>query len=803
MLSWLLRQLNISDDFKGHLDEVSFSFRLLSGLQTPYYEAAIAAIALVVVGLAVLIYLRQKWNLGSAPPLLRTTLTVTRVLILLMLVGVLLDPSIKLDHRSEKKPIVALLFDHSQSMQLPAGPFDSEGELSRIAVAAGYRNGVADGDTRKALNRIGRARLAQSVVQNGGQPLMETLAKKFELQYYSFSRDVTQLGVNPAHPELPEPPNPGGSSTQAGDAIAKVMEEAAGRQVAGILVFSDGQNTGGRSPIEAAQSAAALGTPVFTVPAGSSQRLTDVAIVDLFTSGLVSKGDTARVAVTIESPGFERRPVKVELKDGDKLLDSKEIILRNEQQQVELTFKANDPGAHYLTVSIPPQPEEPEYLRGNNTDTAFVRVSDEKLKVLYVEGLPRWDYRFLKNAMRRDNGLGGRTPKGVDMVLEAEWRRLPPPEQAKALPRTLDALADYHAVILGDVSPKLLDAGFVELLDKAVRERGVGLIVEAGPLAMPHSHGDKLHELLPVRLRGRQAGQYPRGIPSFRIELAPEGSLHEAMRFYDEPGRNQNAWANLAPYFWCAAAERPAPGASVLAWNPIQGDYGKLPLIAQHYAGKGKVLFVGTDSTWLWRRNVGDRFFYKFWGQGLRSVARRDGKTEKKSWVEVRPVRAQPGEQAQIELMAFNPDGSPRTDKTLGVQVQGGGSATTVELAEDPAVKGRYTGKFTPSAAGEYRIAYNPSGADPVEARLRVAVAPEELRQPNVNRPALEQWASASGGQMVELPDLAVVADRLQGDSKFTEFHREASLWDNWLTLALLIFIYSLDVGLRRLVGLS
>ena len=61
----------------------------------------------------------------------------------------------------------------------------------------------------------------------------------------------------------------------------------------------------------------------------------------------------------------------------------------------------------------------------NNTDVALLRVSDEKLKVLYVEGLPRWDFRFLKNAMRRDTGLTGRDGKPVDIVLEAEWRRQP------------------------------------------------------------------------------------------------------------------------------------------------------------------------------------------------------------------------------------------------------------------------------------------------------------------------------------------------------------------------------------------
>jgi hypothetical protein len=56
---------------------------------------------------------------------------------------------------------------------------------------------------------------------------------------------------------------------------------------------------------------------------------------------------------------------------------------------------------------------------------------------------------------------------------------------------------------------------------------------------------------------------------------------------------------------------------------------------------------------------------------------------------------------------------------------------------------------------------------------------------------------------MVELPDLSSIADKLAGEAKFTELHREASLWDNWITLALLITLYCLDVGLRRLMGLS
>jgi hypothetical protein len=799
MKTWLFRQLNLTDEFATHLDDVTLTF------QSPQL---LGWGLCLLVPIAVFIYLRQKRNLPTVPVGMRITLSATRVLILLLLIFVLGSPYLKLDHKSEKKPIVAVLFDHSQSMSLPAGPYGSEEELGAIARAAGYRaeGSTIDARTRIALDGTSRAKLAQTVVQNGARGFFVGLTKKYDVQYWSFDRGMAQLGVDPAKLALPEPPMPGGSATQIGDAIGKILDESAGRQVAGIVLFSDGQNNGGRSPTEAASTAGAAKSPVFAVPVGSSKRIQDVAIVDVFATTPVTVEDTVRVSVTVESSGFDKRPIKVELRDGQILLDSKDILLRDtEQQVVELTFKATTPGTRYLTVSVPIQPEEPERLHANNSESVFVRVSDEKLKILYLEGRAHWDFRFLKNALRRDNGIGGRTGKEFDLVLEPEWRLIKPEAiRSKALPDTLEKLSEYHTVILGDVSPKLLDPKFVELLAKAVREKGVGLLVQAGPYNMPHRFGSKLQDLLPVRLEKGLPGRYPRGIPSFRVELTPEGAINESTRFYDEPGRNQNAWSNLPRYYWSAAADRAAPGATVLAWNPIPTAYGKVPLIAHHYAGQGRVMFVGTDETFRWRQNVGERFFYRFWGQAVRFVARRDTRGGKKSWMEVRPLRATPGEPAEIELMAFGPDGKPLGDPKQSVQVTGGGKVQMLDMTADPLLKGRYTGRFTPGAAGDYVLTYAAAGEKvPVEARLRAIDAADEMRQPNLNRALMEQVAAASGGALVELTELPTIEKRLEGESKFHDLHREMSLWDNWLTLALLAALYTIDVGIRRLMGLS
>ena len=566
-----------------------------------------------------------------------------RLAILGLLVLVLAGPYLRLDYEIDKRPVVALVFDQSASMQLPAGPFEPGEDTERLARATFDPEGsgktlgaTAASGWLDSLATMSRARLAEAVVNASWKRFLPGLVERFDVRGYAFGREPVPLTLDARQTGLvlPDLPEHDAAATHLGDALARVLDDAAGRPVAGIWLFTDGQNTGGRSPAEAVQAAARAAAPLFAMPVGSSTRPRDVAIVDVFTSGLVAVGDTARVSVTVESQGFDARPVNVELRDGAKVLDTRKLTLRDaEQQKVELTFQAKEIGANYLTVAIAPLPEEPEYLRANNSELAFVRVSDEKLRVLLIDGLPRWDFRFVKNAIRRDNGLGGKTNKDdPDVVLEAEVRRLGADAQAKALPRTVDELAGYHTVILGDASPRLIDAAFVTALAEAVRDRGLGLVVEGGPRFTPHGLDERLRDLLPVKLQPTEGGIDAPVYKPFQLELSPDGSVHEVMRLYDDPGRNQTAWTQMPPYYWCAAVDRPAPAATVLAWNPgATGRFGKLPLLTYHYAGRGRVFFVSTDSTWLWRRNVGDRFFYRFWGQVIRFVAAVTGKAARRA----------------------------------------------------------------------------------------------------------------------------------------------------------------------------
>jgi hypothetical protein len=719
-LAWLLKALNISDEVIDHISDCRLAV---------HHER------LLIVGLALLLpwslYVawRQARSLADASLGLRFCLSTIRIAMGLFLILVLADPYLRLDYQIEKRPLVAVLLDSSASMQLPVGEFANPQETARQARAAGDKSS----DPRQVV-RTSRWTHAANALRYLSPSLCKELSQRAAVRYFCFDRELVLLGIDPANPQFPGSAKPRGASSRLGDAVIQVLADAGDRPIAGIILLSDGESTAGMPLDDAARSAGARSIPIYTVPIGSSARLRDVAVTELFATDTVSIGDQVKATASIESDGFDKRQVQVELLDGDKIVDSQLITLQGgEPQQIDLNFRASEPGNHWLTARIAPQVEESEALQANNSSAACVRVSDSKLRVLYLEGWPRWDFRFLKNAMRRDHGLGGKRSGQPDIILEREYRLWDRKQQSAALPSGPQELAQYDVVILGDVSPALLTPAFLQSLDEAVRHQGVGLIVAAGPLYMPHAYGEPLRSLLPVRLAEQAAGYDAPGARAFSLELSAEGTLWDAMRFADRPAENLLIWKSLPTYEWCWPACSPAPGASVLVWNPgMKTEIGKLPLIATHCAAKGRVLGVGTDSTWLWRRNVGDRYFYKFWGQSIRAVARRQAALADS--LEALPRRCTPGESVHIQLSAFSADGRPKADARVAVQVSGPTNGK-VEMQADPGAPGIYRGVFTTTQPGQYRLAYQgQDGRAPAETVVRADASTEEFRRLNFRK---------------------------------------------------------------------
>ena len=874
MIGWLLKSIGVSQDISTRLDQAQLMWArpwlLWTGL-------------VLLVPVAIFIVWRHRKNLPHVPPGLRFLLSTCRVLVLLVMILVLGGPYLRIEDRITQKAMLPVIIDESASMTLPAGPFE-EAEAQRLANVAGLLgspkkdatapdakpgekpadkpatpaasatpavNAPLTPEARKKLNALSRVELTDATLAHLKNTTLKELSERFDVRAYRIARQV-RTGV------LGETPKDAlttgeADETDLGRAIELALDDTAGRSIAGIVIFSDGRWTTGPDPIAVMQrvtgqisaaresaAAAALatggkdkspgstptsqpadaGVPVWTVPVGTSKPFADVAVADILAPVHVAKGDNITVMATIDSTGLDNRAVQVKLNGPDgKTLDTKPLTLSSvEKQHIQLSFKAETPGGTALTVLVDPQPEE--QVKQNNSQTTMVEVDTDRMKILWIEGYPRWDFRFLDHSLRTDNGLD------VTLVMEAQLigKGVKEEELAKAakLPEDAAGFAEYGLVMLGDISPAMLPPRFQEQLAKAVEEEGLGLLVQGGSMSMPRkfAHGP-LARLLPVKidttmapnesaasggampiLSGIQTGLEAPPFAPFHMKVTALGAIHPAFRLFDNATQSRNVWSRMPEFYWTAGVKEAGEGASVLAKIDTPGPAENYPIMAERYAGRGRVMFIGIDGTYRWRKNIGSHLFYRFWGQAIRHVARDKNRGKDKSWIEVNPSRLEPGEPASIELFAVDSSGQPLSSGEITVQVAGTEFADRVVLPKT-GQPGIYRGQWTPKSLGQFKLTYSDAKERVVAATVQVSGSGRELRKPVVDREMLATLADATKGRMLELDELPQLTTLVKGEAlKITQSH-ESEIWDNWLTLVLLVVLYSIDVGVRRLLGLT
>lgn len=230
-------------------------------------------------------------------------------------------------------------------------------------------------------------------------------------------------------------------------------------------------------------------------------------------------------------------------------------------------------------------------------------------RVLFIEDYPRWEYRYLRNALVRDPALV------VDVFLYSADLNFPQ-EGSKGrkplteLPFEPEQIEGYDVVILGDVSPthlataSLTASGACEHLADWVK-RGGGLVLVAGAKSMPAEWKDTpLRDLLPVEPTAALAGSDD----AYGYGITDPGAASPIL----QPG--DDTWTTRPGLNWLAAT-RAKPGSVTLVESGPKES--RVPLFVTLTAGDGRVFFSATDETWRWRFRTGDApHFYPFW-QGV------------------------------------------------------------------------------------------------------------------------------------------------------------------------------------------
>ena len=533
---------------------------------------SLPVLLLAATALSIWLYRADRRSCGS---LAGWTVTSLRILLLAFISFLLIDPALVKTVDDEKLGEVLVVIDTSPSMKI-ADVGQGEGTISRLAAAE----------------------------QLLSSKWTEDLRRQFRLSFHTLAQKVVEL---PGPPEKLKPETSAG--TNLGAPVLERALKSPREDLAGIILLSDGNHNASGDPREAARSLGTLGIPIISVGIGRTDPPPDLSLEAVEAPGKVFRGDEISAEITLQSTSIEVPGLTVNVREGNRELGSFliEDLPREGISHWPLRFRIDEPGRHKLSIGF--EAVRGEALVENNRGEVWIEVLDDKASVLYLEGAPRWEYRYLKNTWDRDEKIS------LDSFL------VPAPPQRKLpdeFPRTPDALYGYDAIILGDIEPGLLAGEIQEALLEYTRSRGGTIVLVAGPAAMPSAwQGTPLEELMPVELLlpppGRELGaQLARnGAP---LALTAAGEESEVCRLV--PGRQRNAelWGLLPAPRWYYPLKGTANGSLLLATAGSENA----PALVSREVGAGKIFYSGIDSTWKWRLRFGDLLYRRFWGQVIR-----------------------------------------------------------------------------------------------------------------------------------------------------------------------------------------
>ena len=804
LAGWLARVAGIGHELATRIDRAEWHWA----------RPAVLWIGLVLlVPLGMWIARRHAARMPWLAPRLRRVLTACRIAVLAIVVFILAGPFVRLEETVEERPVVAVLSDGSASMDLPVGRLPASA-VAGLAGAVGLDQPAPD--DAAAVTALGerlagwtRRELLDALLATQRDTTLRQLSDRFEVRSYAVGRhplrlrDDAEAGAADADASRGDAPPAGdppvevdSSDTALGEAIEMAIDDASGRGLAAVVLLTDGVSTRGVEPVAVVRRAAeATGGvargPVLAVPIGGPDAPPDVAVAEILAPPEVAVDDTAAITVTVRSVGLAGRPGVVELRDAaGTVLESRPIPLADGRRQVTFAWKATEAGRAALTVAVPPQ--EGEATDANNAREVAVAVTTRTLKTLVVDDAARWDTRFLDHAIRRDKGFE------PTVVLAAAAQ---PDDE---LPADADGWAKYDLVVLGDVPATLLDPKRQGALVEAVERLGVGVVFQPGGEHLPREYvGAPLATLFPVEADAAAGdGRVVVEAPDFEplsMSVTARGAMHPAFAVSGDAAENRATWSDMPPFFRAAAVVRPKPAATVLAEVGDPRGRGTMPLVAEAPFGRGRTAWIGTEETFRWRRNIGDPVFWRFWGQALRSVARRDDRPWDASWLVVEPGRCEPGSTVLVELNLVDGDKRPveAALQRVGVAVDGRSESLELAAVERP---GLYRGSYTPEAPGRHVLAAR-SAAGPLSADLVVARSSRELARTDVDRVGLRSLADLTDGAVIEPDAFSTLPYRLEQAAVETRRAVEDEVWDTWPVLVLLVGLYCIDIGIRRLSG--
>ncbi len=772
----------------------------------PISVAALSA-AFIAAALLIVYLYRRAWGL---PTWVRIVLAVSKLAVLCLIIAALLEPTATVSQTHTQKRRLAVLIDVSESMSVRDQRKRPE-DIREAATALGSlpfsgksdeNGGSMNLDTKQhqAIASASRLDLAKSLLSQSARAMLDSIGEDVDVSYYAFGKTLNMLsdGQNGAAEALASL-----QAVESGTSIAESLEAVAnadrGAPLAGIVLLSDGLDTSLRRAEAAVNGLGTHGIPVYTVPMGIADP-DDISVRNVIMQEVAFPGDKVPVRVQIRSKGYERRTATITVLLNDRNVDQRTISLAGGLQFEDLFFNVDvhQKGVANVEVVIEAFPDEA--TAENNRVQRSVRIVNEKINVLCMEGSARWEYRYLRAMLKRDPRINATfvATKGQPELARNSSEYIPRfPEMRK------DAFK-YDLVILGDVDSEFFSPGEFARLEELVKERGGSLLMLCGSRYSPTSYaGTPVERMLPVRFDPE--GEWEEVDDSVYPLLTAEGKSSLVMTLETDQEQNDRVWTRVSPLDRVPPLLAPKPGATVLAeLSDSRGRVERFPLVTWHRYGAGKCMVMGTDRLWLLRFKTGDKYHWRAWSQCIQflTLSRLMGE-HKRIRLETDRATYQSGEQAQIYAHVLNdifePVNQPGFDVTVTRLDDSGGEPQRVTLRPDVANPGLYEGYFSPSLSGRYRMESNSADRDLSNStEFQVADIKPEMANTDMQIGRLQRIAELSGGECLNAQQFQELSSVINREQHTTTVRTDRPLWDNGWVVFLVVVLAGFEWIVRR-----
>ncbi len=728
----------------------------------------------------------------------RAILALLRATVIVLLAVLIAGPSVRFERTRVERDRLIVLVDRSQSLRIADGPDGQSREEQLAAILRDAGATLASIAESKDIDFLGFAGGAFAL-QRGDAIASGTMGESVE-NPGSTSRSSFVL------PELGEPT---GDRTDLDGAIRQALARAAGRPVSGILVLSDGRSAVPIS-VETQRVLERDSVKVFTVALGTRDPIGDAAILAVSAPARAFARDRIPVEARVDRGGLEgdirvrlvdaASGVELDVKPIDRVGSGPREGERGESV-VMLDLVADQAGPREVRIEL--VTDRPDLVRENNVRTVSIEVIDRPVRVLYVEGTSRWEYRYLKNLLLRERDI-----ESSIMLLSADRDFAQEGNMPiTRLPRTKDEFSRYDIFVIGDVPSGFFSPDQLSVIRDEVSERGAGLLWIGGDRSTPASwEGTALADLIPFR---PPLALEPRAGVSLMVPTEAAARLGVLRLSDDDDGwpdvltDRSLSWPQLH-FVQSVPRSRLKPTTETLAEAIGVGAPGQEPSAAlmRMRFGAGEIVYAATDEIWRWRYGQGERYPERFWIPLVRLLAREalahDGA---RAVLEVTPSRVAPGESVLLTLRFVDEATAEGAPQTIPVDVQDATGAV-VALVDLVRRGSEASAVYPADRVGVFRAVLGDTSAGAGEATFEVVRSDDELRRADTDHVALERIAERSDGALLSKDALRSLPNRLPLRAREIDESTTRSLWDTPIALAALLFLLAIEWTGRRLLRL-